>query len=50
MKDLTLVVLAAGMESRFGELKQLQPVGENGEFILDYSVNDAVNAGFNKVV
>lgn len=50
MKDLTLVVLAAGMGSRFGGLKQLQPVGANGEFILDYSVNDAVNAGFNKVV
>lgn len=50
MKDLTLVVLAAGMGSRFGGLKQLQPVGENGEFILDYSVSDAVNAGFNKVV
>ena len=50
MKDLTLVVLAAGMGSRFGGLKQLEPVGENGEFILDYSVSDAVNAGFNKVV
>ncbi len=50
MKNLTLVVLAAGMGSRFGGLKQLQPVGENGEFILDYSVNDAVNAGFTKVV
>lgn len=50
MKDLTLVVLAAGMGSRFGGLKQLQPVGKNGEFILDYSVSDAVNAGFNKVV
>ncbi len=50
MKDLTLVVLAAGMGSRFGGLKQLQPVGENGEFILDYSVSDAVKAGFNKVV
>ena len=50
MKDLTLVVLAAGMGSRFGGLKQLQPVGENGEFILDYSVSDAVNAGFTKVV
>lgn len=50
MKDLTLVVLAAGMGSRFGGLKQLQPVGKNGEFILDYSISDAVNAGFNKVV
>ena len=50
MKDLTLVVLAAGMGSRFGGLKQLQPIGKNGEVILDYSINDAVDAGFNKVV
>ena len=50
MKDLTLVVLAAGMGSRFGGLKQLQPIGQNGEVILDYSVNDAKDAGFNKVV
>ena len=50
MKDLTLVVLAAGMGSRFGGLKQLEPIGNNGEVILDYSVSDAVKAGFTKVV
>ena len=50
MKDLTLVVLAAGMGSRFGGLKQLEPIGKNGEVILDYSVNDAAKAGFTKVV
>ncbi len=49
-KDLTLLVLAAGMGSRFGGLKQIEPVGPNGEFIIDYSINDAINAGFNKVV
>ena len=50
MKDLTLVVLAAGMGSRFGGLKQLEPIGKNGEVILDYSVSDAAKAGFTKVV
>lgn len=49
-KDLTLVVMAAGMGSRFGGLKQIEPVGPNGEFILDYSIYDAIKAGFNKVV
>ena len=49
-KDLTLLVLAAGMGSRFGGLKQIEPVGPNGEFIIDYSVYDAICAGFNKVV
>ena len=49
-KDLTLLVLAAGMGSRFGGLKQIEPVGPNGEFIIDYSVYDAIIAGFNKVV
>ena len=49
-KDLTLVVMAAGMGSRFGGLKQIEPVGPNNEFILDYSVYDAIKAGFNKVV
>lgn len=48
--DLTLVVLAAGMGSRFGGLKQLEPIGENGEVIIDYSIYDAIKAGFNKVV
>ena len=46
----TLVVMAAGMGSRFGGLKQLEPVGTNGEVLLDYSVYDAAKAGFNKVV
>ena len=50
MKDLTLVVMAAGMGSRFGGLKQLQPVDDDGNFLLDYSVYDAIKAGFNKVV
>lgn len=48
--DTTLVVLAAGMGSRFGGLKQIEPVGPNGEIILDFSVHDAVKAGFNNVV
>lgn len=46
----TLVVMAAGMGSRFGGLKQLEPIGKNGEVLLDYSVHDAMQAGFNKVV
>lgn len=49
-KEITLVVLAAGMGSRFGGLKQVEPVGPNGEFIIDYSIYDAIKAGFNKVV
>lgn len=49
-KDITLVVLAAGMGSRFGGLKQIEPMGPNGEFIIDYSVYDAIKAGFNKIV
>ena len=49
-KNLTLVIMAAGMGSRFGGLKQIEPVGPNGEFIIDYSIYDAVRAGFNKVV
>lgn len=47
---MTLVVLAAGMGSRYGGLKQIDPVGPNGEFIIDYSIYDAVRAGFEKVV
>ena len=50
MKDLTLVVMAAGMGSRFGGLKQLESVDEDGNFLLDYSVYDAIKAGFNRVV
>ena len=49
-KDITLVVMAAGMGSRFGSLKQLEPIGKNGEVILDFSVYDAIKAGFTKVV
>lgn len=49
-KDITLVILAGGMGSRFGGLKQIEPMGPNGEFIIDYSIFDAIKAGFNKVV
>lgn len=49
-KDVSLVILAAGMGSRFGGLKQIEPMGPNGEFIIDYSVYDAIKAGFNKIV
>jgi len=45
-----LVVMAAGMGSRYGGLKQMEPVGPHGEFIIDYSVYDAVRAGFKKIV
>ena len=46
----TLVILAAGMGSRFGGLKQIEPVGPNGEFIIDYSIYDAKRSGFEKVI
>lgn len=46
----TLLILAAGMGSRYGGLKQVEPVGPNGETILEYSVFDAIRAGFGKVV
>ena len=47
----SLVVMAAGLGSRFGQgIKQLTPVGPNGEIIIDYSVHDAVEAGFNKII
>lgn len=49
-EHITLVVMAAGMGSRFGGLKQIAPIGKNGEILLDYSVYDAVRAGFDKVV
>lgn len=48
--DLTLVVLAAGMGSRYGGDKQLDGIGPNGEIITDYSIHDAIHAGFTKVV
>lgn len=51
MKATTLVIMAAGMGSRFGGgIKQLEPMGPNGEIIMDYSIYDAIEAGFNKVV
>ena len=50
MKEKTLVVLAAGMGSRFGGMKQTYSVGPNGEFIMDYSIYSAIKYGFTKVV
>ncbi len=50
MSDPTLLVLAAGIGSRYGGLKQADPVGPNGELIIHYSVYDALRAGFGKVV
>jgi len=50
MTDISLLVMAAGMGSRYGGLKQLDAVGPCGETIIDYSVYDAIQAGFNKVV
>ena len=51
MKETTLVILAAGIGSRFGGgIKQLAPVGPSGEIIMDYSIYDALKAGFNKIV
>ena len=51
MKNTTLVIMAAGIGSRFGGgIKQLEPMGPNGEIIMDYSIYDAKEAGFNKVV
>lgn len=50
MDNLTLVIMAAGMGSRFGGLKQIEPVGPSGEIIADYSVYDAIRAGFSKVI
>ena len=49
-KDIVLVIMAAGMGSRFGGLKQIEGVGPNNEFIIDYSIYDAIQAGFTKIV
>ncbi len=48
--DKTLVIMAAGMGSRYGSLKQIDPIGSEGSLIIDYSIYDAVQAGFNKIV
>ena len=51
MKNITLVILAAGLGSRYGAgIKQLQQIGKHGEIIIDYAIHDALEAGFNKVV
>ncbi len=47
---MELVIMAAGMGSRFGGLKQIEPIHKNGEFIIDYSIYDAIRYGFDKVV
>ena len=50
MSATTLVIMAAGIGSRYGGIKQLEPVGPSGEIIMDYSIYDAIDAGFNKIV
>ena len=50
MPKLTLLVLAAGMGSRYGGLKQVDPMGPSGETLLDYSVSDALRVGFERIV
>ena len=47
---MTLVIMAAGLGSRYGGLKQLEPVSGSGEFIIDYSIYDAIRAGFDRVI
>ena len=50
-KSTTLLIMAAGIGSRFGGgIKQLEPVGLNDEIIMDYSIHDAIAAGFNKII
>ena len=50
MKDPVLVIMAAGMGSRYGGLKQIDPVDEQGHIIMDFSIYDAIRAGFRKVI
>ncbi len=50
MKTPILVILAAGMGSRYGGLKQIDTVGDNGESIIDFSIYDAIQAGFKKLI
>ena len=50
MKDKTLLIMAAGLGSRFGGLKQLEGMGPNNEYLIDYSIYDALKSGFTKVV
>lgn len=50
MNQNTLVIMAAGIGSRYGGIKQLEPVGPSGEIIIDYSIYDAIEAGFHKVI
>ena len=47
---MDLVIMAAGLGSRFGSLKQINPIDENGNFIIDYSIYDAIKAGFDRVI
>ena len=46
---MTLVILAAGMGSRYGGMKQIDPINDDGDFIIDFSIYDAIKTGFNKV-
>ena len=51
MRNVTLLIMAAGIGSRFGGgIKQLEPVGLHDEVIIDYSIHDAIEAGFNKII
>ena len=50
MKEPTLVIMAAGMGSRYGGLKQMDPMDSQGHIIMDFSIYDAIRAGFQKVV
>ena len=48
--DMTLVVMAAGLGSRYGGVKQIERLGPDGEILMEYSIHDALRAGFDKVV